>query len=187
MTSCKVRWAILVALVLAVAASGVARAEIKPPLIAVVDVQYVLHESTAGKGVQKVIDSKSEVFAKELAAQEDKLRQTEQDLGRQRGTLSEEAFAKKRRDFEKQLGDYNRDGQARRKSLEQGGNEAMQAIHRAMLEIIAALVQEQGVNIVLSKQQVVIVEKSMDLSQDVLERLNTKIPSVVVNLPPIKK
>ena len=185
-----VRWAVAVAFatvaVVAVPVSG-ARAELKPPVIAVVDVQFLLHESSAGKGIQKAIEAQRETYAKEISGQEGKLRQADQDLARQRSVLSEEAFGKKRHDFEKQVMDFQREVQARQKSIDQGFNEAMQTLQKGAIEIIAALVQERGINMVLSKQQVVIVEKTMDMTQEVLDRLNAKLSSVSVKIPSIKK
>lgn len=175
------------AAVMFVGAPAGARAELKPPVIAVVDVQYLLHESTAGKGVQKAIESQRETYGKEISGQEEKLRHAEQELARQRGTLSEEAFGKKRHDFEKQVMDFQRDVQARQKSIDQGLNEAMRTLQNTTIEVIAGLVQERGINLVLSKQQVVIVEKTMDLTQEVMEKLNQKLPSVSVKIPPPKR
>jgi len=168
-------------------APGGARAELKPPVIAVVDVQFILHESTAGKAIQKAIESQREAYAKEISGQEEKLRQADQDLARQHGVLSEDAFGKKRHEFEKQVMDFQRDVQARQKSIDQGFNEAMHTLQNSTVEVIAGMVQERGINMVVSKQQVVIVEKTMDLTQEVLDRLNAKLPSVSVKIPPPKR
>jgi Skp family chaperone for outer membrane proteins len=165
----------------------VAQAELKPPVIAVVDVPFILQESSAGKSIQKAIQAQREVYSKEIAAQEEKLRSAEQELGKQRAVLSQEAFAKKRRDFEKQIADVQREVQSRSRNLEQAFNESTRTVQGSLFEIIAAMVQDQGINMVLNKHQVVLVEKGMDLTQEVLERLNKKLPQVAVKIPPIKK
>jgi len=183
----KVAGGLILAAVMGFLVPVTARAEIKAPVIAVVDVQLILQESSAGKSIQKAIDSQREVYTKEIAAQEEKLRSAEQELAKQRGVLSQEAFAKKRQDFEKQIADLQRDVQNRKRSIDQAFNESMRTVQSALFEIIAAMAQEQGVNLVLFKHQVIMVEKSMDLTHEVLDKLNKKLPQLSVKIPPIKK
>ncbi len=159
-----------------------ARAELKPPVVAVVDFQLILHESSAGKVAQKAIETQRDAYAKEISGQEEKLRQTEQDLGRQRGSLSEEAFTKKRRDFEKQVNDFQRDVQARQKALQQGEGDALRVIQGAVNDIVTSLAGERGLNLVLPKNVVPFSDPNLDMTQEVLDRLNRKLPSVAVNI-----
>jgi Skp family chaperone for outer membrane proteins len=171
---------------LAVPVAG-ARAELKNPVIAIVDVQAIVQQSTAGKGIQKAIEGQREAANHEFSGQEDKLRQGEQELARQRGVLSEEAFGKKRRDFEKQVADFQREVQGRQKAIEQGYNEAVHTLLGSVMEAVAGLAREQGITLVLSKQQVIMSETSMDLTQVVLDRVNQKLPSVPVKSPAGRK
>ncbi|MEI8393130.1 MAG: OmpH family outer membrane protein [Rhodospirillaceae bacterium] len=163
--------------------TGQARADMKTPVIAVVDVQYILHESSAGKGIENEFKRQRESLSKELSGREERLRQGEQELARQRSSLSEDAFGKKRRDFEKQVMDFQREAQGRQKAIDQGVNEAGRTLQGALLEVVAAMAEESGVNLVLTKQQVVIVEKTMEITKEALERLNRKMPSVAVKIP----
>jgi Skp family chaperone for outer membrane proteins len=164
-----------------------AKADGKPPVVAVVDLQLILHESTAGKAVQKAIESQGEIFHREISAQEEKLRQGQQDLERQHAALSEDAFAKKRRDFEKQVADYQRDAQARQKALQQGDTEASRTILGAINDILGTLAREKGINLVLPRPAVVFADTDLDVTQEVLSRLNSKLPSVAVNIPSVRK
>ena len=185
-----VRWAVaaaMAAVALVVVPVGGARAELKPPVVAVVDIQFILHESSAGKGVLREISEQEEKLRKVVESQRATFAQTDQELARQRSVLSEEAFTKKRHDFEKQVMDSQRDIEAKKKSIDQGINEAMVALQKATFEIIAGMAQERGINMVVQRQQVVIADKTMDMTQEVLDRLNSKLSSVPVKIPPVKK
>ncbi len=182
-----VGWAAVAIALAVVAVPSGAKADLKPPVVAVVDIQMLYRESAAGKGVQKTLESQGEAFHREMAAQEDKLRQTQQELERQHGNLSEEAFNKKRRDFEKQVADYQRDTQARQKAMQQGETEAQRAIFGAISEILAGLAHDKGINLVLPKPAVLFADPDLDFTPLVLDQLNHKLPSVVVNIPSIKK
>src|SRR5688500_16951311 len=77
-----------------------ALAELPAPVIAVVDVQYILQESVASKNIQKQLDAQRQTYQNEISKQEEKLRAAEQELNQQRSNLSADAFSQKRREFE---------------------------------------------------------------------------------------
>ena len=177
------RWATaalaLVFVLVAMPVSG-ARAELK---IGVVDFQLVLHESNAGKAIQQAIQTNEEAFKKEMTGRREKLQQAEQELVRQQGSLSAEAFAKKREDFLRKAGEFDRDVQTHRKALEQGVDEASRTIQAATVEIVNGLAHDQSVSVVLNRAQVIFVEASFDLTHQVLDKLNAKLPTVQVKIP----
>ena len=177
------RWAAaalaLVFVLVAMPVSG-ARAELK---VGVVHFQMVLHESTAGKAIQQAIQTNEESFKKDMTGRREKLQQAEQELVRQQGVLSAEAFAKKREDFLRKAGEFDRDVQAHRKALEQGVDEASRTIQAAAVEIITGLAHDHEISMVVDRAQVIFVESSLDLTKQVLEKLNSKLPTVSVKIP----
>jgi outer membrane protein len=172
-----------VALALVLGQPRPAVAELRAPVIAVVDIQYILQEAAASKGIQKQLDSQRQTYQTEISKQEEKLRAADQELNRQRSILSADAFAQKRREFEQQVADVQRSVQGRKRVLDQAFNESMSKVRDTLLQVVADVAGEQKASLVLSKQQVVIVEKSLDLTATVLERLDKKLPSVPVTLP----
>jgi len=160
-----------------------ATAELQAPVIAVVDVQSILQEAAASKAIQKQLDTQRQTYQNDISKQEEKLRAAEQELNNQRSILSADAFAQKRREFEQQVADVQRTVQARKRALDQAFNESMSKVRDTLLQVVADVAGEQKATLVLAKQQVVIVEKSLDLTASVLERLNKKLPTVPVTLP----
>lgn len=157
--------------------------KLDPPVIMVVDVQKILQEATASKGIQKAVESQRDTYQKEIAALEDKLRNAEQELRKQQTILSPDALAQKRRDFEKQVADVQRTVQSRKRALDTALNESMGQVQKAMVEIIADLARGHGANIVLARHQFVIVDTKLDTTETVLEQLNKKLPKVAVSIP----
>ncbi|EWY42146.1 membrane protein [Skermanella stibiiresistens SB22] len=152
-------------------------------MVAVVDVQLIMQESVAAKSIHKQLDAQRQTYQKEIAKQEDKLRGAEQELGRQRADLPPDAFEQKRREFEQQVAEVQRSVQTRKRVLDQAFNESMKKLHDGMLQVVAEVAGEQKASLVLAKQQVVLAEKSLDLTNPVLERLNKKMPTVAVTVP----
>lgn len=153
------------------------------PVIAVVDVQKIMQESEAAKSVQTVIESRRDEYQKEIGGLEEKLRSAEQELRKQQTVLSPDALANKRKGFEKQVADVQRTVQARKRALDAGLNEAMGAVQKAMLDIIADVSREKGANVVLARHQFVIIDTKLDVTDTVMQRLNARLPKVIVNIP----
>lgn len=181
------RWtaaALALVFVLVAIPVGGARAEVK---IGVVHFQMVMHESSAGKAIQQAILANEESFKKDMTGRREKLQQAEQELVRQQGSLSAEAFAKKRADFLEKAGAFDRDVQAHRKALEQGVDEASRTIQAAAVEIVNGLAHDHDISLVVDRAQVIFVDPSLDLTHQVLDKLNAKLPTVSVNIPAAKK
>ena len=160
-----------------------ALAELPASVVAVVDVQFILQEAAASKNIQKQLEAQRETYQNEISKQEDRLRAVEQELNRQRSVLSPDDFAQKRREFEQQVADVQRTVQARKRVLDQAFNESMTKVRDAVLQIVTEVAGEQKATLVLAKQQVVLAEKSLDLTSAVLERVNRKLPTVPVTVP----
>jgi len=158
-------------------------AELKAPVIAVIDVQKIMQESNASKGITKSFESLRDSYQKEISALEEKLRKNEDELRKQQTVLSPEALATKRRDFEKQVADVQKTVQTRKRALETSLNEAMAVVHKTMVEVVADISRERGANLVLARQQFVLVDTQLDVTDMVMERVNKKLPQVALNVP----
>jgi|tagenome__1003787_1003787.scaffolds.fasta_scaffold20324486_2 outer membrane protein len=172
-----------VALCLLAGQPRAALAELPAVVVAVVDVQFILQEAAASKSIQKQLEAQRDTYQNEISRQEDRLRAVEQELNRQRSALPPDAFGQKRREFEQQVADVQRTVQARKRVLDQAFNDSMAKVRDAVLQIVTEVAGEQKATLVLAKQQVVLAEKSLDLTSAVLDRVNSKLPTVPVTVP----
>src|SRR5690242_2686024 len=67
------------------------------PVIVMVDMQQLVYNSKAGKGVQGQMDKQRQAFSKEVAQQEDELQKARAELERQRAALPPDQFETKGR------------------------------------------------------------------------------------------
>ena len=156
---------------------------LKAPLVAVVDVQRIMQESSASKGIQKAIESQRDSYQKEIQSLEGKLQNAENELRKQQTVLAPDAFAAKRRDFEKQVADVQRTVQARKRTLDTAFNDAMTNVQKTMLEIVQDIADERGANVVIPRNLLVLFASNLDVTEPVLERLNKQLPTVAVTIP----
>ena len=154
-----------------------------PPIIVIVDVQQILRDSLVAKDVQSQMAQRTDRYTKEVAAQENDLQHTQEDLEKQRTVLSPEAFNTKMRDFQQRYDALDQGVQATRQSLQKAYNDAMSKVENTALQIIADVAAERKANLVISKAAVLFEEPAFDITQDVIHRLDAKLPAVSLNLP----
>lgn len=153
-------------------------AHAEAPTIAIVDVEKILNESKAAQDLQKQLQAKKESFQKEFSTKEKQLKETENSLlaGRDKGTAEE--FAKKRKAYEEKIMDTRKLFQKSRNSLDQGLAKAMLELRKNIVESTAKVADQKGYDIVLSRESVLIAEKAMDITPDVLKELDAKITTI---------
>jgi outer membrane protein len=158
-------------------------APLPAPVILIVDLQQILQDAKAAKGVQAIINREYSSYTKEVSQQEDELQKARADLERQRTILAPEAFNTRARDLQQRYDELGQVVQGRRQSLQQSLNEAMLQVKNAALTVIADIVKERKANLVIEKQAVVFEADGMDVTADAVARLDQKLASVPVNLP----
>lgn len=156
---------------------------LEPAVIAVVDVQFILQESTAAGSVRAQVDEMRRDHLELVNAREEELRQQEQELKRQQSILTPHAFNEKRREFRRRVADAQREAQQRLRNLDQMRARGLRGIERALRPIIVDLSRERGFNIVLASTQLVFGAKSLDITKAVLERLDQALPTVDLAAP----
>jgi Skp family chaperone for outer membrane proteins len=154
------------------------------PVIAIIDVQRILQESLAAKNVQQQLESQRAKFQTEIESEENGLRQAEQDLTKARDQISADAYSEREQQLRQRFLAVERHVQARRKMLDQAFTDSMNAVRASLLDIVDHIAHERGANLVLVKQQALWVDKPLDVTDDVLNRLNAKLPQVAVTMPP---
>lgn len=173
----------LAILLLIGAQTAPAAAQDDAPVIMVVDFQRIVRESAAAATVREQIDELRTAYQAEFARIEEQLRTAEAELTNQRATLPDEEFLRRRREFEQQVTEAQRQAQYRRAELDQALDDAMDRIQSSLLDVIAGLAEQQRANIVLSRTNVVMVDQDLDFTDDALAELDAILPHVDVTVP----
>lgn len=181
----KLRWyPALVALLACatIAAFAPARAE-SPQKIAVVDLDVIMRDSSAAKGIQDQMKDHLEDFRKAVKEQEDKFRAEREDLVKQRNVLSPDAFNNKQRELEQKATDTELEFRRREQRIRQAGGNAQQELQKVLLAVVADVAKKEGVAIVMPKGALLYAGDTKDITKSALQQLNSKLPAVKVTLP----
>ena len=148
--------------------------------IAILDVERVLTQSEAGKNALKQITDQRKRYQDEISKAEDQLRNEERDLVQARATLAAEAFDEKRRGFERKVQDTQRMVQQRSGTIDNMMRNAREQIGKAALAALQELIKERGFNVVLDRKQIVATDPSLEVTEEVMTRVNKRLPSIKV-------
>ncbi len=172
-----------VAIMDAAPAAAQGQAGIPAPVVAVIDLERVLRESSAARGVRAERDRYAQTLKADLAARDQSLRQAEQELAKSRGTLTQEQFTQKRREFEQQVVSFQREVAARGQALDASYGKAMAQVQKTLIEVTDSIAQANNVNLVLFKTQAFLFSPKMDISEQAVAKLNQQLPSVAFPAP----
>jgi Skp family chaperone for outer membrane proteins len=150
----------------------------------IIDVQRILQESLAAKSAQQQLESQRAKFQTEIASEEDELRKAEDELTKSRDTLASDVYADREQQLRQRFLVVERHVQARRKALDQAFTDAMNKVRDGLQDVVGALAHERHLSLVLVKQQALWSDKSLDVTDEVLARLNKSLPSVSVTVSP---
>lgn len=174
--------AFLITFVIAAPAPVQAQGRALPPaVIALIDIQLLLRESLAGKDIQRQVDTMRDEFRAQVTKRESDLRSEEQELSRQRAILSPEAFEEKRLEFERKVTEFQKEVQERSSQLEIAVSKARNEILRALVPIYQQVLDERKATMLVDKSQIVLPAPGLDVTTEVIEKLDQKLPGVKVS------
>jgi outer membrane protein len=165
-----------------VASPGIAHATdpLPPAVAAVIDYQRILREARAARTVRDQVEGRRQLYQEEIAKEEQRLHEVDKDLASQRNALDPEAFDTKRQTFERDVAAVQRMAQERRRQLDQVAAVALGEVRAAMIEVVGELAQSRGFNLVLPSSGLLLFSPEIDLTEEVLLRLDQKLPNIKV-------
>lgn len=148
-----------------------------------IDQTEIEQGATAFRGLLAERDKMAGALQADINRMEKELRSSDEELNKQRTVLSPDAYTQKRRDLDKRFADAQQSVQARRRDIDQAVGDAYNKVMKQVFEIVSDLVRENDYKVVLERKVVVVAESSLDISGEVIGRLNKKMPSVAVATP----
>jgi outer membrane protein len=147
---------------------------------AVIDYERILRDAAAARSIRAQIEARRKTYQEEISKQEQRLHEADKAVAKQRSVLTPEAFAEKRREFEQQVADVQKLVQERRRQLDSVSSVALNEVKNALIEIVTSIADERGFNLVLPSSDVLFFSRKIDLTDEVLAKLDERLPDVRV-------
>lgn len=175
------------ALALAFAALMPAAAAAAPPPVpklVVLDRNAIMEYSKAGQDIARQMQDITNRAKQDLAGQGRALEKEGQQLQQQVAILSPDIKKQRIAAFEAKQRSFESAAQRKDQQMKAGYLQARNALEKALLPILQQVIAERGANLVLDKQVVVFANNaSYDVTGEIINRLNQKMPAYKVTLP----
>jgi len=147
---------------------------------AVINIQQIMRDSTAAQNVREQLEEKSKSFQSEITKKQEQLQKEKQDLSEKRSVLSKSAFDEKAATFEKKVTGAQKEAQSKKALLDNAFERAINQIQKAVTDIIADMAKDKGFAVAIPSSQILHYDSKLDITADVLKRLNEKLPKLDV-------
>ena len=154
-----------------------------PLKVAVLDLNAIRANSLAINNIRAQIEKYRQGFQDDIKKEEDALRVANQELAKKRTLLGPEAFANERRLFEQKVVGVQKLVRQRKLDLDSALTEAMLVVEKKMNVIMTKVATKRGASLVLRRQNTILADSSMDMTKEVLKRLNSELKAVPVGKP----
>ena len=146
--------------------------------ISVVNIQKIMKDSVAAKSAKQQLSAKQKQFQTQLNAREQALKTQNDELLKQRATLTKDEMKTRVASFRKKAGEAQGEAQKKRVSLDKAFNQALSDIQKNVTAIIGEIAKEKKIALVIPASQTMHYDPEMDISADVLARLNKRLHSL---------
>jgi outer membrane protein len=154
-------------------------AQTTPARVAVIDVQKVLTQSTAGKAAYEKLKKLQEERVEKAKAMDEELRKLDSEINTKRISLSEDKLA----DLQKQLADkrisMQRYAQDADREIGEARDRELQALEAKIKPVIDALGKEMGIAVIFNKFEsgLVYASEAIDITDTVVKKFNEATPA----------
>jgi Skp family chaperone for outer membrane proteins len=148
--------------------------------IAIIDINGVMEQSTAIKKIRAIIDEENKKFLASTDEEQQSLRSEELELEAQRDILSETEFNLRLKQFQDRVAVLQQKLQRQRREFDASLQQANEQLRKLLYQIIAEITKENGYTLVIQKQNIVLYDLSIDISDEALLRLNERTKDMTV-------
>ncbi len=146
--------------------------------IASLDRRKLMDASEAGKSIQVALKAKREALQKEANGLEKKIVEQRQELIKGKKDMKAEEFEAKAKTLQEDFVKANENIRKKVNDLDNQRKTAVRALETSIAEVTAQIADERKIKIVVDREMLVIVDQSLDLTDEALKRLNAKITSI---------
>lgn len=166
---------LLVALTLSLSAASAYSAE-----VGVVDLNKISKESKAVADVQKKIAQKQDDFQKDVDKKKKSVEEEVKKFQEKSAKMKKPEVEKTQKELQKKLEDLKAYADKKQATLKTALNDGLSKVNVEMEKIVASIAKDKGFKVVVSSAQVVFLEESVNITEEVIDQLNDKISKVDV-------
>ena len=140
--------------------------------IAFIDLNYILLESNEGKKLLAKLEIDNKKNLEFFQTEEEKLKKENENIEKLKNILSKEEFSNKINIFKNKVNTYNLKKSDTIKLFEETKNAELNIFFAKLNGIMNNFMQENSIQIILDKKNIVMANNKNDISKDILNLIN---------------
>jgi len=145
------------------------------------DFKYILNQSDAGKKAQAYLKNQLDNGAKSLKKREKAIKEEERKIIQQKKVISAEEYKKKVTDLRNKVDSLQKERNSLLSKVSTQRSKARTELLKNLNPIIQEYMKEKNIKIVLDKKSILLADENLDITQDIVKMLNSKLKSIKLN------
>ena len=145
------------------------------------DFKLILNESTAGKKAQDFLKNKLESGIKSIKNKEKKIQDEEKEIIQQKKILSPENYKEKVSKLRAKVSSLQKERNSLLETISKQRAKARNELLRNLNPIIKEYMNEKKIRMVINKKSLLLADENLDITKEILNRLNKKLKSINLN------
>ena len=150
-------------------------------LIVYIDMEKILNESKSGISINKQLEKIHKMNIKEFKKIEDELKKKEESIIAQKNILSKEDYTKKIKILRDNTNSYRKNRQEKINLLTKKRMESSSKLLSIINPILSDYSKVNNISIILQKKNVVLAKTDLNITNKIINILNSKIESINLN------
>ena len=146
--------------------------------IVYIDINFILENSIVGKSINNQINTLQSVENEKFKTIEKKLIENEKKIISQKNILDEKQFKNEVDKHKKDLSDYRNQKKTMFDNLNKKKSEYLKKVLNSLNPIISKYVEENGISLVLQKNNIIVAKKELDITNKILDLLNEQMKEI---------
>ena len=149
--------------------------------IGVIDLNKILSDADAAINAAEQIEEIAKEIENEIKLSDEEIIKEQNLLIESQSIMAPEAFESKRNEYESKVQKYNNERQSKLVKIDELIAVSRNEILSAIKPILEDVSNEKGVTIILEKTSVMLNAEKMDITNEVLKKLNKSLPTLKVS------
>ena len=149
--------------------------------LAIVDIDYLINNSKAGKYIQTTIKKINDKSVTEFKKKEKEFQKKQTELISQKNVLSKEEFNKKASDLNKKIKDYNLNKQKVISESNQKKNKAIGELLTKINQLLVEYAEQNKLSFIIDKKNIILTKTENEITNEIFEILNKKYDKIKID------
>lgn len=155
--------------------------------LGVVDTNKVMSASLAAKSVAEELEKKRKEFAAQVSKEQDNLRSAGKKFEEQQASLDKDQLEARRKKLNEQHFTLQKKMQNREKLLNTALNQSLGTLRKETRKVVEEIALERKLSAVLTQDAVILSVSQMDITPEVLKRLNARVKTIPIDWSELAK